>query len=174
VRAHQLRPPFDQCGVVLGLYPRRTVAPYGLDSVAERNGSARRRLALAPLGERSGQHRADVLRHHRPRLPERDWTRTLIVPGTKRSARAPQHQQWAGYPTPADTIRPIMLAVNCGGRSILLTDGMWVSGILKCLNTSCTDLRSERPRASAPGAQRIVDNGLSCCHKDAALAEWPQ
>src|SRR3989449_7711059 len=77
-----------------------------------------------------------------PGLPKRDGSRFLDVPSIKPPSRAPQGQERADDPTPAGTIRLVMLAVDGGGGSILLTDRMCVSGISKSLNIGRTNLRT--------------------------------
>src|SRR5437879_441221 len=102
-----------------------------------------------------------------PGLPKRDGSRFLDVPSIKRPSRAPQGQERADDPTPAGTIRLVMLAVDGGGGSILLTDRMCVSGISKSLSIGRTNLRREHSRGRAPSPERIIDDGFRGRRQDA-------
>jgi hypothetical protein len=79
-----------------------------------------------------------------PRSPERNWSALPDVPILKRSVSAPEDQERTNYPTPARTIRPVMLAIDGRGGSILLTEGVCVTRISKSVHIGDTDCRRER------------------------------
>jgi hypothetical protein len=46
-----------------------------------------------------------------PRLPEREWSTRLDIPGVQCPMRAPQGQERTGYAAPCLAIRLIVLAI---------------------------------------------------------------
>src|SRR4029453_913856 len=101
-----------------------------------------------------------------PGPPQRDRPTLPGVPGIERPLGAPQGQEGAGYPTPALTIRPVVLAIDGRGGPVLLADGVRVAGILEGLHVGGADLRGERGRGRAPSAERVVDDGIGDRRKD--------
>jgi hypothetical protein len=81
--------------------------------------------------EVSGVERTSLNYLIAPRLPDRDRSRLLDVPGPHCSAGAPEHEERARYSERARAIRLIMLTVESRSRSILFADGVCVVPLSK-------------------------------------------
>jgi hypothetical protein len=109
----------------------------------------------------SGVERVSLNRVIAPRLPNRDRSRLLDVPGSHRSLGAPEYEDRARYSAPAHPIRLVMLAVEGRSRSIFFADGMSVGRLSKSLHIGRTDFRRKHGRRRAPSREGIINNGFS-------------